>query len=295
MRYVTTSPLAGRDCHVAHADAAVAAIAARQHGLVTTAQLMAAGLGRGAIEHRVRTGRLRRWCRGVYLAAPAPLPWTPEMAALLACGVERSALSHWTAAARYGLAPKPDTVHIIVTGNVRSRPGVRVHRTTHLETTTHHGLRVTTPTRTLDDLAKIATATELERLANEARIQGLTLLPSRSSPALRRALTATPTITRSEAERRLVDLIARAGLPKPQTNVRIHGHEVDALWPAERLVVEVDGYAFHASRAAFERDRARDARLTAAGHRVIRITWRQLAGEPERVAATIAGALARAA
>ena len=84
-----------------------------------------------------------------------------------------------------------------------------------------------------------------------------------------------------------------AGLPAPLTNSHVAGLEVDLLWREQRLVVEVDGYAFHVSRAAFERDRRRDARLLAAGYRVLRVTWRQLAHEPERVIAVIAAALAR--
>ena len=99
-------------------------------------------------------------------------------------------------------------------------------------------------------------------------------------------------MTRSEAERALLALIRRAGLPRPETNVRVLGHEVDALWRTRRLVVEVDGFGVHGTRAAFERDRRRDAALVAAGHRVIRVTWRQLAQEPELLVARLAAALA---
>jgi very-short-patch-repair endonuclease len=91
-----------------------------------------------------------------------------------------------------------------------------------------------------------------------------------------------------------LSLVRRARLPTPHTNVRIAGHEVDALWPRERLVVEVDGFAFHSTRAAFERDRARDADLQAHGYRVMRVTWRQLTVRPEALAARIGGALAAA-
>jgi very-short-patch-repair endonuclease len=258
---------------------------------VTTAQLCEAGIGRGAIAHRLKSGRLKPWCRGVYLVAPAAMPWTAEMAALLTCGVERSGLSHLTAIAVYGLRSKPPIVHINVTGNVRGREGIRVHRTTDLEVTTHKGLRVTTLTRTLEDLAGTLPPRELERLIQEAHAQRLTLLPSRRSSALN-ALTKEPSITRSEAERRLRELIAKAGLPRPRTNVRVGPYEVDVLWPQQRLVVEVDGYTFHSSRQAFERDRARDAQLIAAGYRVMRITWRQLVHEPEAVVARLAAALA---
>ena len=112
--------------------------------------------------------------------------------------------------------------------------------------------------------------------------------------ALRRLLEARPTLTRSEAERRLLALVRLAGLPLPETNVRLGRHEVDVLWRENRLVVEVDGYAYHAGREAFERDRRRDADLQAAGHRVIRVTWRRIVNEPEALIATLAQALARA-
>ena len=87
-------------------------------------------------------------------------------------------------------------------------------------------------------------------------------------------------------------LIRAAELPPPEVNARVGGFEVDFLWREQRLVVEVDGFRYHSSRAAFERDRRRDAALAAAGYRVIRVTWRQLVEGPEAVVARIAAALA---
>ena len=101
-------------------------------------------------------------------------------------------------------------------------------------------------------------------------------------------------MTRSEAERRLLDLIRRAGLPRPHTNVKVRGHEVDIYWPEHRLVVEFDGWAYHSTRAAFERDRERDAALQLAGERVIRVTHRQLTRRPEALVARFATGLATA-
>ena len=91
----------------------------------------------------------------------------------------------------------------------------------------------------------------------------------------------------------MLELIRRARLRAPQTNVRIRGHEVDFLWVAEKLVVEVDGYAYHASASAFGRDRRRDATLTAAGFRVVRFTWPDIVDEPEATLVRLAQALAR--
>jgi very-short-patch-repair endonuclease len=98
-------------------------------------------------------------------------------------------------------------------------------------------------------------------------------------------------MTRSEAERRLLGLIKRAELPVPSCNARLHGFEVDALWAGRKLVLEVDGYAFHGHRAAFERDRRRDQTHAADGYRVIRVTWRRLQREPLAVVARLAQAL----
>lgn len=101
-----------------------------------------------------------------------------------------------------------------------------------------------------------------------------------------------PRLTRSEAERRFLELVRLAGLPRPAANVLVCGHEVDALWREQALVVEVDGYAFHSSRVAFERDRRRDADLHAAGLRVFRVTWRQISEEPYALVARLAQTLA---
>ena len=86
-------------------------------------------------------------------------------------------------------------------------------------------------------------------------------------------------------------MLRAARLPNAVVNSRVAGYEVDFLWPAERLIVEVDGYAFHSTRTAFERDRLRDADLQARGYRVIRVTWRQLVDESEAVLARLAQAL----
>jgi very-short-patch-repair endonuclease len=101
-----------------------------------------------------------------------------------------------------------------------------------------------------------------------------------------------PALTRSRAERRLLALLRAQCLPNPDPNRRIGEFEVDLLWPEQRFVVEFDGFAFHADRAAFERDRRRDAELQARGYRVMRVTWRQLVDHPIAVVSRIRRALA---
>jgi very-short-patch-repair endonuclease len=294
-------------------DRAIAAVAAHQCGVITRGQLAALGLGLGAVDHRVRTGRLHRLHRGVYAVGHTALPpLARELAAVMACGAE-AVLSHQSAAALWGLrAHDPGEVHVTIgRSGSQSRPGLRVHRTRSLgarDVRTRRGIPVTSPPRTLIDLADVLTERELSRAIDEAEVRGIAhrgeLLaavaragPGRRGSArlaqiLRRA--EAPSLTRSEAEERLLVLIGAAGLPCPEVNVRIQGHEVDLLWRACRLVVEVDGYAFHSTRAAFERDRARDADLQAAGLRVLRVTWRQIVDEPYALVVRIGQAFARA-
>ncbi len=84
-----------------------------------------------------------------------------------------------------------------------------------------------------------------------------------------------------------MDVCRKAGLPLPTINARVEGYEVDALWRSARLIVELDSWDFHRTRAAFERDRARDAVLQVAGYRVLRVSYRRLVEEPEAVVAMI--------
>jgi very-short-patch-repair endonuclease len=162
------------------------------------------------------------------------------------------------------------------------------------------GLRLTAPARTLLDLASVLDAQSLGRAVNEAFVSGLVTEEElwavldrcrgrRGAPRLRALLDdgRGPSITRSEAERRLLELLSIAGLPRPETNVRVGRYEVDLLWRAQGIVIEVDGYAFHSTRVAFERDRIRDADLQAAGLAVVRVTWRQIADAPEATVARI--------
>jgi len=271
-------------------------LASRQHGLVTTAQLLAAGWSNDVIAARVRSGWLRRRHRGVYLVGPLETPYTQAMAAVLAAG-PRAVLSHYPAAVLWVLCPPlAGPMHVTLPAGAHARPGIVVHRAAlhPADITRRHGIPVTSAARTILDLA--ASAPDVERALNEALVQRLVTTRSlneqfsryprhRGTGALKRATQTEPKLTRSEAEHRAFDLIRRAGLPEPETNVRIEGYEVDLVWRTQRLVVEIDGYAFHSSRRSFERDRRKDQTLLAAGFRTMRITWSQLEEEVAVVAA----------
>ena len=288
---------------------AIAELASRQRGVVTRNQLRANGVSLAAIDHRLRSGRLHSLYRGVYLVGHAVPPrGARDLGAVLACG-PGSVLSHRSAAALWRLHPaQPTVVDVTVPGRrCDSKRGIRVHRVALLDRRDVRklgGIPVTTPARTLLDLAADVRGRELERAVAEAEARRLTnrsqllsliarVAPRPGVAALRSLLTddRRPALTRSEAEERLLALIRAAELPAPAVNVSVAGQEVDFLWPDRRLVVEVDGFAFHSHRAAFERDRKRDAVLAALGYRVIRVTWRQIVASPEAVVARIAGAL----
>jgi very-short-patch-repair endonuclease len=164
---------------------------------------------------------------------------------------------------------------------------------------------VTSPERTLHDLAITLPRDELDRAVNEAQVLGLATAAglhsylARSSRrqgarALDEALRVEPRVTRSKLEDAMLALVGRVGLPVPQTNVLVEGHLVDFYWPEHRLIVETDGHGAHGTPRRFETDRTRDAHLTALGYRVLRFTWRQLERDPEIVAARLAAALALA-
>jgi len=288
----------------------IATLATMQYGVVSRQQLLAAGIGPGAIETRLKQHRLHPLHRGVYAVGHAALvPLAREMAAVLACG-PGALLSHWSAAWLLGLIEVVrELIDVTVPTSNRKRPGLRVHVSRSLtpdDTRRHRGIPVTAPERTLLDLAEQATERELERILDQAITENLTTRATLVAAVERwqghrgtknlRALLARdhePALTRSEAEERLLALIRDAALPDPSMNQYVGRYMVDAVWPQRRLAVEVDGYRYHSSRGAFERDRRRDAELTAAGYRVIRVTWRQLVEEPLAVVARLARALER--
>jgi len=269
-------------------DVRIAEHARRQHGAVSIGQLRAAGLSDAAVSKRCRSGRLHRLHRGVYavghIAANAERRW---MAAVLALG-DGAVLSHRSAAELWDLLPtQPGPVDVSLpsrSGRLR-RKGIRVHRPTALEpaeTTRRRGISVTSPARTIADLQRAVAAWESRRAIRQAEFVGLAV-----DPVLQ------PDRTRSELERKFLQLCRRHQLPRPAVNLRIDSLTVDFCWAEERLVVETDGYRSHRGRAAFEDDRARDLKLRALGYEVQRLSYRQVLEEGDEIAAVLRGALDR--
>ena len=301
------------DSHALLGDPALAVLAHHQHGVVSTVQLRAAGLGRGAIEHRVRKGRLHRVHRGVYAVGHPRLTLRGRLwAAVLACGgPDAAALSHRSAAALWDLLPPPSgPVDVTSRRRSASTARLRVHRgNTLAEVADHDGLPLTTVARTLIDLADVLAPHALERTVHRAappRLLDTSALKHPGRPSVTGALATLahdePDVTRSELEERFLALVAKSRLPRPEVNANLFlgvqddhpAREVDFLWRPQRLVAETDGIATHLTPEAFHRDRERDAALLTAGYRVVRFTYRQVTRQPAAVAATLR-ALLRAA
>jgi very-short-patch-repair endonuclease len=269
--------------------AAIAAVAGRQHGVITVAQLHRCGLGPSGIRDWLRAGRLHRIHRGVYAVGHLGLSIEGEwLAAVLACG-ETAALSHVSAGMLWRmLEPRRANVHVTVTskGGRARRDGVRIHRAPTLlpsQATRRLNIPVTKPARTLDDLRRTSPRVYRRALRQAEYLR------------LRIGDVAEADGTRSGLERRFLAFCRRHRLPTPETNVRLGPYTVDFLWPLERVVVETDSYRTHGGTAAFEEDRERDMWLKARGYEVVRVTDRRLDADPAGVATDLRAILRRAA
>ena len=274
---------------------AISELAERQHGVIAAAQLYSLGLSETQVRKRVADGWLHRVHRGVYAVGLRRLAreglW---LGGVLACG-EDAALSHhaggelWNIRRRQRGRPYVE-VTIPRSNGSRPRPGIVVHRIPTLrpdEITTHDHIPVTTPARTILDLAGRLPARQLERMVDEA--ERLHVCSDRN---LRAIFAAHPgqagagalarllgehaigtTATRNAFEERFLGLCRKHDLPQPEVNVPLLDYIVDFLWRDARLVVEADGLATHGTRRAFQEDRDRDGRLAVSGYLVVRFTW----------------------
>ena len=269
-------------------DELIAAIAGRQHGTITTAQLADAGLGYPSIAKRAANGRLHRRYPGVYAVGQPRLSQPGEwMAAILACG-PGACLASLNAAVHLRLWRRRATgIDVLVPTRHRGPSGVRVHRCRRLDArdvTLRDGIPVTTVPRTLVDLSDVLTPHQLANVIHEAAFRKLfdehavhaaiTRSNGRHNlDVLNKALElnkAGSAATRSELEDRFLALTCKSGLPEPLVNTQIEDLEVDFHWPNLNLIVEVDGPGHTRPRTARE-DKHRDARLQAAGYTILRV------------------------
>lgn len=292
-------------------DKTIAGIANRQHGVVSLAQLKRLGLSDRGTRSRVAAGRLHRIHRGVYSVGHSVLSAEGRwMAAVLSYG-RHAVLSHRSAAQLWDLRRGGgSTIDVTVPrGYGRSRGNVRAHEVrtlTAADVTRLRGIPCTTVPRTLLDLADVLSRQRLERAVAQAEVMGvfdlnaiddvLKRAAGRCGAARLREILDEyeegTALTQSELEELVLAICMTIDVERPKVNGWIvlddGAVQVDLLWPEQKLIVEVDGHRFHGGRRAFEEDRERDQRLTLAGYRVVRFTWRQITREPEMVGRRIA-------
>ncbi len=292
-------------------DLAAVRVAAEQHTVISTRQLTDCGLASGAITVRVRRGNLRRLHRGVYALGAGPLTLRARLvAAVLACG-PGAILSHFAAAAWWGFVVWDERRVDVTVPRAAGRrvPAIRPRRPRALsprDAWRRDGIDITSPARTVLDLAAELPASALRRMVRQAlterrvSIRDLTAVIERSTghagtAAVQGLITDGHVATRSELEDRALDLLGQAGIERPEVNAKLvlgqRAVEPDLLWRRQRLVVELDGAAWHDNRLSREDDAARQALLEAHGYRVVRITWRQLVDAPAQTLARIRAAL----
>ena len=279
-------------------DQRLAELAGRQHGVVTRDDLRALGFSEAMIKGRVASGRLHRLYRGVYAVGHTVLNRHAHYLAAVMAGGAGTVLSHRSAAAVWGIRPTDAArvdVTVAHTSGFRSTSRIAVHRSRRaIDVILKDGIPVTTPGQTLADLATALPRRALEKAAETAEALRLHVAVPEGHAGTKRLAEAMghdlSTTTRSPLEDAFLELCDAYGIPRPLVNTIVEGYEVDFCWPDARLIVETDGHTRHGTREAFERDRARDARLTALAWRVMRFTRRRIAAEPVSVAVEVLAA-----
>jgi very-short-patch-repair endonuclease len=270
----------------------VVALAELQSGVVGYRQLRGLNLSDPWIRRRIEMGWLIPILHGVYAVGHRPRllrGW--HQAALLAAG-SRSGLGNRSAGAHWSMTKPPGRPHVIAPRSADAIKGIVVHRPRSLldgDIVEDRGLRVASPARTLLDLAgEGASKRALERALDQAEINRLhlpvdELLPRcrrrRGARTLRAVLewhVAGSTITESEAEEAFLAIVRRAGLSEPIPQCHVLGRRRDFVWPAQRIVVEIDGWRYHRTAEAAERDASRGNEATLAGWLHLRFTRRRV-------------------
>jgi very-short-patch-repair endonuclease len=274
-------------------DRVISRIAARQHGVVSHEQLLAAGVTRHQIARRLQSGFLVELHRGVYLVGVVPSEHAHEMAALLACGPD-AVLSHRSAAAYWNLLRYPATalVHVTVPpARSVARHRIQAHRApVALRDVRVRGrIRVSSPPRTILELSADLDVMLLEfavaeanfrRIASDAELRDQ-VERNAGKRGVRRLgrvlnLPGGPRRTRSPGERHLLHALRDHGIDGYEVNAKIHGYEVDFLWRDLAFVLELDGWDAHNGRVAYERDRLKIAVLEAHGLTVMPVSGRRV-------------------
>src|SRR6476469_1832956 len=288
----------------------VATLAERQHGVVSRDQLRDIGMGEGAIDHAIATGRLFPIFRGASGVGHSRVGSRGRMlAAVRACG-GGTVVSHGSAAHLLGLwEGEPKAIHVIAPDQAgRKVPGIRPHHVPPPiggEVVVHEFIPSTSAARTVVDLAGMVGDASLRRTIEQAAVLQLLDVPEidailagprrRGSVSLRGILDDWRRYSRmrlrSRMEAKLLPLLSQRGLPIPECNEMLEvggqSFEIDFLWRRQRLVVEADGGQFHDNPLAEARDLERNRVLIAGGFRVLRLRWEELNDRPESTMARI--------
>jgi hypothetical protein len=297
-------------------DRLVLSLASRQGGVVTRDQAIRAGLGNGAIRHRLETKRWTSVYRSVYRLIDMPDPEQLVRAALAV--LPNSVASHQTAAELHAI-PRVQRGLAVVSVHSRTThafPGVTVRRNHDLladHTEIHGDLTCTTVPRTVLDLAALLHPKHIERivddlitekrLTTEQLARVLHDVARRGKPgsaAIRSILGERgegPGRNATLLERRGLAALSAGGLPPPSLEMPIPWNPVrrfDACYPKWRIAIEWDSRRWHQSDAAFEQDRERDRSALLHGWSVFRFTWRDVTEQPVQVVETLRGAIAQA-
>lgn len=290
----------------------MAEVARRQHGVVARRQLRDLGMSGRAIDVRIDRGHLHRVFHGVYVVGSRRIGRKGRWMAATLAGGKGVLLSHRSAARLWRLLP-PAAEEVDVTcppGRIVRRKGIASHESEVQddEWLVEDGIPITSPFRTIFDLAAVAPIREVERAFHEAEARevrdrvSLPMLveryPGRRRTKNLRALLGSKEpvgITRNDFEEAFLALVDAHGLRRPRMNadlaIRGRFFEIDALWEEQRFAVELDSRGIHGTRKRFEADRLRDRILVAEGWKTMRITWRQLRDEPEEIVADLRSAL----
>ncbi len=290
--------------------AAVAELAAKQHGLVTHAQLLRLGFSSGKIGRSSKALRLHRVHRGVYALGHAVLSDQARCLAAAMAGGRGAVVSHQAAAWLWKLQPEcPKTIDVTVPQHGGKRDGIALHHSSTLVPEEHGKfgpIPATALPRTLLYLAATtsprATWSAIER-AERRGVLDLAEIDAmlrrrhghRGAAQLRNALGIyrEPGFYRARSERLLRALIRKAGLRQPKINTWVDKFEIDAYWEEERFAVEIDGWETHRTRKAFEKDRLRQEEMKLAGIDVVPISARRIEQHPDEVGRHLALLLQR--
>ncbi len=269
------------------------------HRQVTRRQLAALGLDGHGIARRSWLFLVHR---GVYsVGGPPRTGLEHSAAALLACG-DGAALCHGSAMMLWGMWKRWELpIHVAVPGDRRPN-GVKVHKLRGLsddrDIHIRQGLLITSPARTLLDMAPRMMDKALKRRVNEARRAEILTLADLADvidrfphhpggKRLKPLLTVKGGPTRSEWEDKFPAFCQQYGLPEPVMSTFVAGYEADALFPEEKIVIELDSWEFHKDKVAFETDRDKDLDRQLAGYAPVRITWDRIEYRSAREAARL--------